>query len=872
MSINKIRLFEFCIGLVLFLTSDFAYSQNECGDITLNKARKDYEIGNFQEVIKSLDLCLRDGFNTRQKVEAYRLLAISNLAIDSLDATREASARLLEINPTFEPTLFDPPGFIQIVNSIKNIGVEQLVTSVSKKAENVLKAPATVLIITDEEIKNRGFQDVEQVFHDLPGFDITKGRGANYSNLYQRGYRSILTDRTILLIDGAEQNDLSSDNAPISRQYPLSNIKRIEVIYGPASTMYGANAFVGVVNIVTKNNLEILKNNKSLGVDVNTNYSSMNTKYLDATIVGKNKDFSFSLTGRFFKSDEMDLSSYDDWNFKLGNIDYAKKMNISGKDNNGNYLANNYLVSSKLDSYPSKGLYAITYDSKNMATNIALTESGAKRAYDLDNKALNPEPGQNPLIPDASSRDWYLKGKIQMKNYTFAIESWKTDEGMAPWYNDHVYLFRKNFTRWINWNSNFYLNYEKSISEKLFFTNLVSYRVHAVNGDTNFETYNGYCIGAYSFLELVTSKDPQLTTTYYYRTSNQIKNEMRLLWSPVSNLDIMSGIEFKSSLIQGDYLKSTIPFPDENGSIKAQGILGTDHFRAYDLGIYSQATYSFNRNLNLVFGGRLDNNRIRQHGGYGTVFNPRIAFIYSPGSFILKAIYATAFKDASYLQKYATIPSVRDLPNPTLKPEKVKNFEFSAFWKNSKGLSLDVAAFNSYYSDVVGTAVVTLENGSSTGQFQPIGEQQIYGLQSNAKYVAGKYTFWANYTYTDPVDKKLDIRISDIASHHLNFGADVLYFKHLNINVRSNYTGRRLTGLGTSGSKNPNTFINPYQIFHVMVGYNDLIKDLTVQFGAYNVLNTKYNDPGVREATDPYNSMIPQYGRLLMIKLLYHIE
>ena len=124
----------------------------------------------------------------------------------------------------------------------------------SKKAENVLKAPATVIIITEEEIINRGYIDVEQVFHDLPGFDISKGQGANYSNLYQRGYRSIMTDRTLLLVDGVEQNDLVSDNAQISRQYPLSNIKRIEVIYGPASTMYGANAFVGVVNIVTKTN------------------------------------------------------------------------------------------------------------------------------------------------------------------------------------------------------------------------------------------------------------------------------------------------------------------------------------------------------------------------------------------------------------------------------------------------------------------------------------------------------------------------------------------------------------------------------------------------------------------------------------------
>ncbi len=871
MSITKIRLLELCLGLFFMFSYGNAMAQNECGDVSLNNAKKNYEIGNFQEVIKSLESCLHEGFNVRQKVVAYRLIAIANLAIDSLDATKESSAKLLEINPQFEPDLFDPPGFIQIVNSIKNTGIEQLVTSVSKKAENVLKAPATVIIITEEEIKNKGFQDFEQIFHDLPGFDISKGRGAGYSSLYQRGYRSISTDRTILLIDGVEQNDLSSDNAPITRQYPLSNIKRVEVIYGPASTMYGANAFVGVVNIVTKNNSEILKKNTNLAVDVNSNYSSMNTRYLEGIIAGKNKDFSFSLTGRYFKSDEMDLSSYETWNFNPDKTDYYKKMNISGKDKNGNYLANNYIVSSKLNTLPANNSYNITYDSQNIATNITLTESGATLAKGLDSKALNPVPGKKPIGPDASSKEWYLKGKIQSKNYTFAVETWKSSEGMAPWYNDNVYLFRKNSMRWSNWNSNFYINYEKSISDKLFFTNLVSYRIHSVNGSTNFETYNGYALGSYSFAELAASKDPLLTTTYYYRVSNQIKNEMRLLWSPISKLDVMSGIEFKSSLIQGDYLTSTIPYPDENGTIKAAGILGTDHFRTYDVGIYSQATYSIKKNLNFVLGARVDNNRIRQHGGYGTAFNPRIALIYSPGSFILKAIYATAFKDASFLQKYATVQKVRELPNPGLQPEKVKNIELSVLWKINKDLSLDVTAFDSYYSDVVGTVIVTRADGTTTGQFQPTGKQQIYGFQSNAKYVVGNYTFWANYTNTTPMDKKLNLRISDIASYHVNFGADAFYFKHLNISLRSNYVGRRLTGAGTSGSKNPNTVFAPYQLFHLTFGYSELIKDMTIQLGAQNILNTKYFDPGVREASGSYASSIPQYGRVLMIKLIYHI-
>jgi outer membrane receptor for ferrienterochelin and colicins len=868
----KIKVLRFFIASLLAMCLNDAFSQNGCDDITLNEASKNYDIGNFQEVTNSLQPCVAKGFNFAQKIEAYRLIAISNLAIDSVAAATRASAELLEINPTFVPYHFDPPKFRELIENIKNQHSEQMVTSVSKKAENVLEAPATVIIITAEEIVNRGYQDIEQIFHDLPGFDISKGRGANYSNLYQRGYRSILTDRTILLIDGVEQNDLSSDNAPISRQYPLSNVKRVEVVYGPASTMYGANAFVGVINIVTKDNSEMVNQEKGIGLNINSNYSSLDTRFIDAVIVGKNNDISFSITGRYFQSNEMDLSKYKTWDSDYSNIDYNNVMNISGIDEDGNYLANSYIQRTGLDTLPASNYYTITYNENNQATGISLTEAGVARAIELDENALNSDAGTNPLGFDASTTDWYIKGKLQIKKYTFAIESWKTDEGLAPWYNDSEFVFRNNRSRWINWNSNFYLNYENQLTEKLHFTCLTSYRLHSINGGTNFETFNGYFNGVYNFYELATDSLPTINTTYYYRTSNQIKNEMRFLWSPNNRIDVMSGIEFRNSLIQGDYLKSSLPDPDETGTITERGILGTDHFRVFDLGIYSQAKIEIFKDVNCVLGGRVDNNRIRQNGGYGTVFNPRIAVTYSPRSFIFKAIYATAFKDASYLQKYATVKGTRELPNPTLEPEKVKNIELSAFWKASKGLIFDVAAFRADYSDVVGTVNVTLDDGTTTGQFQPIGKQQIVGLQSTAKYSFDKYSMWANYTFTNPIDKTTDLRISDIASHRFNLGANAVFFKHLNVNFRSNYVGARKSGMNTSGSEGPVDLFDAYMVFHATLGYVDLIKGLTIQVGSQNIFDKEYFDPGVREASGNYASMIPQQGRMLMVKLLYHIK
>ena len=138
-------------------------------------------------------------------------------------------------------------------------------------------------MITEEEIENRGYHDLEALLHDLPGFDISQSNGILYSNIYQRGYRSVNTDRTLILVDGVEENDIWGNFVYLSRQYPLSNIESVEVIYGPSSTIYGANAFLGVISINTKKASQLIKEDNKVGANIQAGYGQWNTRYLDAT-------------------------------------------------------------------------------------------------------------------------------------------------------------------------------------------------------------------------------------------------------------------------------------------------------------------------------------------------------------------------------------------------------------------------------------------------------------------------------------------------------------------------------------------------------------------------------------------------------------
>jgi len=857
--------------LILFINT-FVYSQNNCGWSTLDDANEKYKIGNFEETISIINNCINTGFDETQQVEGYRLLAKTYLALDNDSSANIAASKLMKINQKFRPDfLSDPPKFMAIIKKLRENNSAVMITSVSKKSENILEAPATVLVITEDDIIERGYTNIEEIFHDLPGFDVIRGRGPVYSLMYQRGYRSISNDRTILLIDGIEENDLASDNMAISRQYPLSHIKRIEYVYGPASTMYGANAFAGVINIVTKQNGEYFTEKKNVAADATVSYGSMNTKIVDATVVFRAKKFSLSVTGRYFDDKGLDISSYDEWNFNLSEIDYASAINISGENADGGYLAQDYIDENGLDALNSQGLYTITRNAANIATNINLTQSGINQARLNDSLILYQKGGEHPSVVK-NDKNWFLKARVQTGNFTIGIQSWKIDDGLAPWYTDSYFVFRENRSRWIAWNSLLFANYEYSLTDKIYFTNLLSYRIHEIDGGTNFELFYGYLNNRRTFADLINENVPSVTTIYYYRTSNQLRDELRFTYTPNKKIDVLFGTELRSSMIQGNYIKSYNEInPDEAGDMTAQSFPGTTHFRTFDVGVFSQLSYKIFPVLTFTLGGRGDYNQIRTTGGYGFVFNPRVALIYHSKKIIFKAIYSEAFKDASYLQRYATSES-RQLNNPNLDPEKVKNIEVSAYWKIIDNLNIHVAAYSSYYENSVKAVTVTMDNGTQTEQFQAVGGQVIRGVQSEINYKLGSFKFHANYTYTLPIDEENDLSISDIAAHKANFSANFKFYKYFNLNLRANYVGDRKSGENTSGSRNPITEFEPFVVLNSSLSASNFIKDLSISLSVNNILDTEYFVPGVRDADGVrYASRFPQFGRTFNLSLTYKL-
>ncbi|MBL8112989.1 MAG: TonB-dependent receptor plug domain-containing protein, partial [Acidobacteria bacterium] len=168
------------------------------------------------------------------------------------------------------------------------------VVSASNTSEKLAEAPATVIVITRDDLAKRGYTELSQVLDDLPGMQVVRPYGATYLKNYWRGFRNTIGDPFLLLLDGVVLNHLYFNTADVLVTLPLSNVARVEVVYGPASSIYGPNAFMGVINVITE---APSKNGTSFRGGLTA--GSFATRLADVTASYQRDDFSVRLSARF---------------------------------------------------------------------------------------------------------------------------------------------------------------------------------------------------------------------------------------------------------------------------------------------------------------------------------------------------------------------------------------------------------------------------------------------------------------------------------------------------------------------------------------------------------------------------------------------
>jgi outer membrane cobalamin receptor len=139
------------------------------------------------------------------------------------------------------------------LEDLLNINVQT--TVVSKKAQSTRETPGIVTIITEDEIRNMGAKDLMEVLSLIPSVNF----GNDVQGVIGLGIRGLWAHegKHLLLIDGIEMNEIQYGTTQLGNHYPVDQIKRIEIIRGPGSVIYGGFAELAVINIITKSGKEI---------------------------------------------------------------------------------------------------------------------------------------------------------------------------------------------------------------------------------------------------------------------------------------------------------------------------------------------------------------------------------------------------------------------------------------------------------------------------------------------------------------------------------------------------------------------------------------------------------------------------------------
>lgn len=705
--------------------------------------------------------------------------------------------------------------------------------------EAVIDTPASLVVRTQEDFQRRGYDSLDDVLFGLPGFDTIRTGGTMETVAYQRGYRTPWTQRTLLLVNGKPDNNLWNHGAQISRQYPMSAIDRVEVLYGPAGSVYGPNAFLGVINVVTRDssNLEdgetFFRASGALG--------NFDTHSIDFAFGGRLGLFSYDLGFTYFSSDEPDIGDLSNWG-------YADPAQLSDPDSWGAGIG------AGVD--PVTGIFSPAGD------------------LDVDGELETSELVRGAAVGQYAdpTEDFGLTGEVRFAGTTFGVLAWQTDEGYGPYYS---FLDAQPNALWTHASRQYYIEREDTLLDgKGALESELVYRESRVGGDNWGESFGGFV---------------SLSNWNSFNTSWRIQQRLNYEHSP--DLTFNGGWKFERKKLNRAYLISNyweglgIPIGDsgvqaaedissespttKGESLEYDAIIPDNIGRTEDLGAFGQVIYELG-DLRLNGGLRWDDN-----SQYGSKVSPRGAAIYHHSAeTTFKLTYGEAFQEPSPKDLFGAFSGRAS--NTGLVPETVRSLEFISIFRHEHfqhELSL-------YKSD--------FKNAIATGQ--NVGSRDVFGFEYKNKFRlknplpdSGALSGELFYTYTRSMsDQQFDNgdgvwrdqrgEQGDVAPHKLNFNLNMPIGKKWNANISGLWVAERKLfsenplRADSNSARAIDRKAEAYTIFDFNLLYQ--LGNYDFSFKIENLFEEDYLTPGVEGAGSGddfsvdsdgfHNSLIPQ--------------
>jgi len=639
----------------------------------------------------------------------------------------------------------------------EEIELEKIVVTPYRYSEEFSNAPASLVVISEEDIKNSNAQKVLDIIRTVPGVTVRDWFGnAVKASVDIRGFGEQSAMNTLVLVDGRRVNEIDLSGVDWM-QIPIEQIERIEVLKsGMGSVLYGDNACAAVINIITKKG----KGKPKLYLQTQTGSYDM---YKEGFIFSGAKDnFDYRLS-----------SSYESTHGYRKNSFY-KTFDLGTKFN--------FQLTDDLSLHFNQGFHKSSYGLPG-----ALLENDLKLLSRRDTK--------------------YGRDHADSKDYYFNIVIEKEFSKDAEISLDTSFRRKETFTNFIDANGGWNPIYKSKIDTigicpkyliKKEIFNLYNQLIFGL--DFYISDYSNDNYDLSDILQNFT--DINKTSLGYY-----FQDEINIL----ENFIFSTGFRYESAKYEFDYHDNAFGIHiDEN--LKP-------NIKAYNSGL----VYKYQDNSRMFFN-----------------FNR---------SFRFPAV-------DEYFSVWGTPPV-----NTSLKPQRSKNYELGIEHQFTPDLKFNLNLFRMQIKNELYYNPLTYANENYPRTIHE-------GIETGFEYrFLERFNIFSNYTYTkaifdgDMYDKKY---IPMVARHRAGWGLGFLITKEMQLNIQSNYVGKRYFINDQANIFSP---LNGYVVTDLNLIYSH--KDLKLTFGINNLFNKEYSEYGVYSSFSAQKGYYPSPKRNLLIKLEY---
>jgi len=754
--------------------------------------------------------------------------------------------------------------------SVQTDSIGMNVVSASRSAKNISDLPITIYVVTREEIRKNHYYSLIDVMKNLPGIRVSQpGTGELGESFELRGLIGNLY--TLILINGLPVKPTSAIGMPILNQLPVRQAEKIEIIYGPAAAVYGADAVSGVINIITReaDKGTFVQGDVSIG-----QFDFQNADFIIGGKTGKNKNvMQYSFYGGLNRMGDQNITKGYDEVYNPLHFPQSAGVKYNFKSNSYDPIAITTDILYNSGTSPAK--FVEKYFPPNYEGEFNLP-------------AIENMPSESNLI------GFQLKYRDFSMSYNSMYRRSHSSLGQSPYffnYNDPQNFWGERIRQTT-------LGYNHEFGPRFFTNTNLSLLDYKMDNNSNFGV---------TFI-------PNTSKVYRYAASNDMLLEQLFTVIPVNGLEIVSGITYMYSTLmkQTNFLEAPFnpknykPFKAEiNYSDPISGSFGFNAGVHHDLSVFSQTYYSLNR-FRFMGGLRLDNN-----SQYGLSFNPRLAGLYhindrssarASVGFAYKAPPASmAWQSIAY--KTGSFPDsliYLSIPNPVLEPEKYMSVELGFTRNFRKNISLNLSVYAnsirnlivdkySPLSDLNLPLAVNISGIDSvlTKSNEKNAKSVLYGLQASLKFndIVKSINMDAEVNLTFAKSSQSLPDILELAGNYLtlsNFKLVPNHFgqmkismepaKNLYLQVSSIWESSWLRliipfkELYEDIIKEVDGFYSMDVVANYQVGSN-----LSTFIKVRNVFNEKYGGPVYSGMNTPlpYN---PQTGRTIQIGLSYKLN